>query len=48
MLVTRPPAAEKWPATITDPTFADAILKCPVHHAYTLNLKRESMRRTKG
>jgi len=39
---------EKWHAFIGDLTFADAILDRLVHNAHKLNLKGESMRKTKA
>jgi DNA replication protein DnaC len=47
-LVTSQLPIEKWHATIADPTFADAILDRLVHNAYKLNLKGDSMRKTKA
>ena len=39
---------ENWHAVIGDPTLADAILDRLVHNAYQLNLRGESMRKTRG
>ena len=39
---------KSWHAVIGDPTLADAILDRLVHNAYQLNLKGESMRKTRG
>ena len=47
-LVTSQLPVTKWHATITDPTFADAILDRLVHNAYKFNLKGESIRKTKA
>ena len=41
------PPVEKWHDIVGDPTLADAILDRLVHSAYQLNLKRESMRKTR-
>ena len=47
-IVTSQLPVEKWHAVIGDPTLADAILDRLVHNAYQLNLKGESMRKTRG
>jgi DNA replication protein DnaC len=47
-LVTSQLPVTEWHATITDPTFADAILDRLVHNAYKFNLKGESIRKTKA
>lgn len=47
-LVTSQLPLEKWHGLIGDPTFADAILDRLVHNAYKLNLKGDSMRKTKA
>jgi len=47
-LVTSQLPVEKWHAFIGDPTFADAILDRLVHNAHKLNLKGDSMRKTKA
>lgn len=39
---------DKWHDIIGDPTMADAILDRLVHNAYRLNLKGDSMRKTKA
>ena len=46
-IVTSQLPVEKWHAIIADPTLADAILDRLVHNAYQLNLKGESMRKTR-
>jgi DNA replication protein DnaC len=46
-LVTSQLPTKHWHEVISDPTLADAILDRLVHNAYTLNLKGESMRKTK-
>jgi len=47
-LVTSQLPLEKWHGLIGDPTFADAILDRLVHNAHKLNLKGDSMRKTKA
>ena len=47
-IVTSQLPVEKWHAVIGDPTLADAILDRLVHNAYQLNLRGESMRKTRG
>lgn len=47
-LVTSQLPVEKWHEYIGEPTLADAILDRLVHNAYRLNLKGESMRKTKA
>ena len=47
-IVTSQLPVENWHAVIGDPTLADAILDRLVHNAYQLNLKGESMRKTRG
>ncbi len=47
-IVTSQLPVKSWHAVIADPTFADAILDRLVHNAYQLNLKGESMRKTRG
>lgn len=47
-LVTSQLPVEKWHDYIGEPTLADAILDRLVHNAYRLNLKGESMRKTKA
>ena len=46
-IVTSQLPLQKWHDLIGDPTFADAILDRLVHNAHKLNLKGDSMRRTK-
>jgi DNA replication protein DnaC len=46
-LVTSQLPVDKWHDYIGEPTLADAILDRLVHNAYRLNLKGESMRKTK-
>ena len=46
-LVTSQAPTEKWHDSIGDPTRADAILDRPVHNAYKINLKVESIRKQK-
>ena len=46
-IVTSQLPVAKWHAVIADPTLADAILDRLVHNAYQLNLKGESMRKTR-
>jgi len=46
-LVTSQFPVEHWYDLLADPTLADAILDRLVHNAYKLNLKGESMRKTK-
>jgi DNA replication protein DnaC len=38
---------DHWHETIANPTFADAIMDRIIHNAYKINLKGESMRKTK-
>jgi DNA replication protein DnaC len=38
---------DKWHDIIGDPTLADAILDRSIHNAYKINLKGDSMRKTK-
>ena len=47
-IVTSQLPVKSWHAVIGDPTLADAILDRLVHSAYQLNLKGESMRKTRG
>lgn len=47
-LVTSQLPVDKWHDHIGEPTLADAILDRLVHNAYRLNLKGESMRKTKA
>ena len=47
-IVTSQLPVENWHAVIGDPTLGDAILDRLVHNAYQLNLKGESMRKTRG
>ena len=47
-IVTSQLPVQKWHAVIADPTLADAILDRLVHNAYQLNLKGESMRKTRS
>lgn len=47
-LVTSQLPVEKWHGLIGEPTFADAILDRLVHNAYRLDLKGESIRKTKA
>lgn len=47
-LITSQLPVEKWHALIGDPTFADAILDRLIHNAYRLNLKGESLRKTRS
>ena len=47
-LVTSQLPLQKWHGLIGDPTFADAILDRLVHNAHKLNLKGDSMRKTKA
>ena len=47
-IVTSQLPVQNWHAVIGDPTLADAILDRLVHNAYQLNLKGESMRKTRG
>ena len=47
-IVTSQLPVESWHAVIGDPTLADAILDRLVHNAYQLNLKGESMRKTRA
>ena len=47
-IVTSQLPVQNWHAVIADPTLADAILDRLVHNAYQLNLKGESMRKTRG
>ena len=47
-IVTSQLPVESWHAVIGDPTLGDAILDRLVHNAYQLNLKGESMRKTRG
>ena len=46
-IVTSQLPVKSWHAVIGDPTLADAILDRLVHSAYQLNLKGESMRKTR-
>jgi len=46
-LITSQLPIEKWHELISEPTLADAILDRIVHQAYKLNLKGESLRKTK-
>jgi len=46
-LVTSQLPVDRWHAWLDEPTLADAILDRLVHNAYRLDLKGESMRRTK-
>ena len=47
-IVTSQLPVESWHAVIGDPTLGDAILDRLVHNAYQLNLRGESMRKTRG
>ena len=47
-IVTSQLPVESWHAVIGDPTLGDAILDRLVHNAYQLNLKGESMRKTRA
>ena len=47
-IVTSQLPVAKWHAVIADPTLADAILDRLVHNAYQLNLKGESMRKSRS
>lgn len=47
-LITSQLPVDKWHSLIGDPTFADAILDRLVHNAYRLNLKGESLRKTRS
>lgn len=47
-LVTSQYPSDRWHELIGDPTLADAILDRLVHNAYKINLKGESMRKTRG
>ena len=47
-IVTSQLPVAKWHAVIADPTLADAILDRLVHNAYQLNLKGESMRKSRA
>ena len=47
-IVTSQLPVESWHGVIGDPTLGDAILDRLVHNAYQLNLKGESMRKTRG
>ena len=47
-IVTSQLPVKSWHEVIGDPTLADAILDRLVHNAYQLNLKGESMRKTRG
>jgi len=47
-LVTSQFPLEHWHEIIADPTLADAILDRLIHNAYKINLKGESMRKTKS
>ena len=47
-LVTSQYPLERWHELIGDPTLADAILDRLVHNAYKIDLKGESMRKTRG
>ena len=44
-VVTSQLPVERWHDVVGDPTLADAILDRPVHRAYQINLKGESMRK---
>lgn len=47
-LITSQLPVDQWHSLIGDPTFADAILDRLVHNAYRLNLKGESLRKTRS
>ena len=47
-IVTSQLPLQSWHEAIGDPTLADAILDRLVHNAYKINLKGESMRKTKS
>lgn len=47
-LITSQLSVDQWHALIGDPTLADAILDRLVHNAYRLNLKGESLRKTRS
>jgi DNA replication protein DnaC len=47
-LVTSQLPVEKWHDYIGEPTLADAILDRLIHNAYRLELKGDSMRKTKA
>lgn len=47
-IVTSQQPVDQWHAIIGDATLADAILDRLVHNAYRINLKGESMRKTKA
>ena len=47
-LITSQLPVDRWHAWLDDPTLADAILDRLVHNAYRLELKGDSMRRTKA
>ncbi len=44
-IVTSQLPVKQWHEIIGDPTLADAVLDRLEHNAYTINLKRESMRK---
>ena len=47
-LVTSQLPVDHWHETIGDPTLADAILDRLIHNSHRINLKGESMRKTKS
>ena len=47
MIATQVPV-ERWHHQIGDPTYADAILDRLVHQAYRIDLKGESLRKTRA
>ena len=47
-IVTSQLPIDQWHASIGDSTLADAILDRLVHNAYKINLKGESLRKTKA
>ncbi|WP_050475955.1 IS21-like element helper ATPase IstB [Herbaspirillum rhizosphaerae] len=48
LLITSQYPVEKWHGFFPDPTIADAVLDRVVHQAYKIQLKGESMRKTRG
>lgn len=48
LLITSQYPVEKWYGFFPDPIIADAVLNRVVHQAYKIQLKGESMRKTRG